>query len=75
MKVTVVDEDGSRGRTNCQYPKETVLLQGETGLMSVVTSVSADTQPETQEPTTTLTASKPFWRTAGTVINQNVVSS
>lgn len=59
----MADEDGSRGRTDYRYPKEIALLQSEQGLMPVVNSVWADTQPEAQEIQTALTVSpKPFWR-------------
>lgn len=44
---TLAGEDGSKGRTDYQTPKETVLLRVEEGLMPVVNSGWAETQPET----------------------------
>lgn len=54
MKGTLANEDCSRGRTDYPYPKEIVLLQG---LMPDVNSEWPDTQPETCEIETALTAS------------------
>lgn len=46
-KRTLAGEDGSKGRTDCQCPKETVLPRGEEGWTPDGNSGWAATQPET----------------------------
>ena len=51
---TLAGEDGSKGRTDYQIPKETVLLRVEEGLLN---SGWAESQPETHGIETALIAS------------------
>lgn len=52
----MADEGDSRGRTDCQSPKEIALLQGEECLMAAVKFWQAVTQLETHGVETALTS-------------------